>query len=79
MHLVLAGQVLREDVRWVDVTPDFPHLDCSSANFLLDPQGVSFQVPQFPNPDLVEMPRATLESVHTLTGVSWPESFMMDW
>ena len=50
MHLVLARQVLRGDICQVHVTLDFPHLDRSSANFLLEIPGVSLQVPQFAQP-----------------------------
>ena len=79
MNLVAGREVLREEVGWVHISSDLPHLDCSRPDLLLHPESVSLQMPKFPSPDLVEIPIAALESVHTLAGVFSPKSSIINW
>ena len=47
MHLFTTRQVLGEEVRWVDLPTDLLHGDRADPNFLLDPQSMGLQMPQF--------------------------------
>ena len=48
VDLVLARQVLREEVRRVDFPSDLSHRYRTSPVFLLYPQGVGLEMPQLP-------------------------------
>jgi hypothetical protein len=40
-----AETVLREEIRWVGLAVDFPEVDASQADSLLDPQCVGIKMP----------------------------------
>ena len=48
VDLVLARQVLCEQVRWDDLPSDLSHRNRTSPVLFLQPKGVSLEVPQLP-------------------------------
>ena len=48
MYLILAGQMLGEEVGWVDVPSHLPHSKCPCPDLVLDAQRVSLQVAELP-------------------------------
>ena len=78
-HLIPAAQVIREQVSWINFTSHFAKLEGLRASLLLDQEHMGLQVSDLPSPDLAQIPRATLESVHTRTGTSQSRSRSRLW